>query len=121
MSDDNGKDALNALGARLNAAKKEHIDPTRIPTEPGSQKGNALGLAFRVGVELVSAIMVGTAIGWALDYWLDTQPWLMLVFLVLGGAAGIMNVYRMAKGFGYAPGYSKNNSDADDDNRSSGD
>ncbi len=110
MADDPEKDALDALGARLKEAKKDHIDPTRIPTNQESEKGNALGLAFRVGVELISAVAVGTAIGWGLDYWLDTRPWLMLVFIVLGGAAGIINVYRMASGFGYAAGYQKENS-----------
>ncbi|NQV43830.1 MAG: AtpZ/AtpI family protein [Rhodospirillales bacterium] len=73
----------------------------RIKAPPG----NALGLAFRVSVELVSALAVGLGIGWLLDEWLDTRPWLMLVFLLIGGAAGILNVYRMAKGMGYADGY----------------
>ncbi len=110
MTDHPDKDALDNLGARLNEAKSDHIDPTRIAKKEGLQKGNALGLAFRVGVELISAVAVGTAIGWGLDKWLDTRPWLMLVFIVLGGAAGIINVYRMASGYGYAAGYQKENS-----------
>ena len=121
MSDDPNKDALSELGARLDDARGEHVDPTRRQKTQGFEKGNALGLAFRVGVELVSAVGVGTAIGWGLDYWLETRPWLMLVFMILGGAAGIMNVYRMASGFGYAPGYVKDNNDAGDDRRPGGD
>ena len=62
-----------------------------------------------MGVELISAVAVGTAIGWGLDHWLETRPWFMLVFIVIGGAAGIINVYRMASGFGYATGYQKEN------------
>ncbi|MBC8445050.1 MAG: AtpZ/AtpI family protein [Rhodospirillaceae bacterium] len=73
----------------------------RIKAPPG----NALGVAFRVSVELVSALAVGFGIGWLLDQWLDTRPWLMLVFLLLGGAAGMLNIYRMAKGMGYADSY----------------
>lgn len=110
MADDPDKEALNRLGDRLNKVKGDHIDPTRIPDKEDREKGSALGLAFRVGVELISAVAVGTAIGWGLDYWLDTRPWLMLVFIILGGAAGIINVYRMASGFGYAAGYQKANS-----------
>ena len=115
MTNDPDKAALEKLGTRLNEAKSDHVDPTRIADKPGSEKGNALGLAFRVGVELISAVAVGTAIGWGLDKWLDTRPWLMLVFIVIGGAAGIINVYRMASGFGYAAGYQKNNSNTGSD------
>lgn len=50
---------------------------------------------------------VGLGIGWLLDVWLDTRPWMMIIFIVLGGAAGVLNVYRMASGYGYAAGYEK--------------
>ena len=50
---------------------------------------------------------VGGAIGWGLDLWLETRPWLMLVLLLLGGAAGILNVYRISSGYSYAAGYKK--------------
>ena len=69
--------------------------------------GNILSLAFRIGVELVSAIAIGLAIGWLLDNWLYTKPWFMIVFILLGGAAGILNVFRLANGFGYVVGYKK--------------
>jgi len=118
MSDNKKHSDLDDLGARLNQARKDPIDPTRIEKNKNSEKGSALSLAFRVGVELVSAVAVGTAVGWGLDKWLDTRPWLMLVFIILGGAAGVMNVYRMASGFGYAVGYQKDNSDAGNNNQS---
>ncbi len=121
MSDEQKHDDLDDLGARLNQARKEPIDPTRIEKDNNNEKGNALSLAFRVGVELISAVAIGTAIGWGLDKWLDTRPWLMLVFIILGGAAGVMNVYRMASGFGYAVGYQKDNENAGDKNKSGGD
>ena len=120
MSDDNRHSDLDDLGARLEQAKKGPIDPTLAEKDNNNQKGGALSLAFRVGVELISAVAIGTAIGWGLDTWLDTRPWLMLVFIILGGAAGVMNVYRMASGFGYAPGYIKTNSEAGDDTRPGG-
>ena len=43
-----------------------------------------MGLGFRIAVELVAGIAVGTLIGYALDGWLGTRPWLMVVFLFLG-------------------------------------
>ncbi|GGG47969.1 hypothetical protein GCM10010964_39190 [Caldovatus sediminis] len=65
------------------------------PKERGGLPGGAWGIGFRVGVELVSALVVGLAIGWALDRWLGTGPWLLLLFVVLGAAAGVLNVYRV--------------------------
>ncbi|MGB0682732.1 MAG: AtpZ/AtpI family protein [Magnetovibrionaceae bacterium] len=84
---------------------------TREPAQNRYTKGfraaqqSGLGLAFRVGVELVAGVIVGLAIGWALDEWLGTRPWLMLVFILLGGAAGILNVYKVAQGYDETVGY----------------
>lgn len=58
-------------------------------------QGNALGMGLRVGVELVSALAVAVAIGWGLDRWLGTMPFLLMLFIVLGGAAGVANVWRL--------------------------
>jgi len=98
-------DDLEKLDARLKHAAEgaRKSGPGGLPRD--RPPANALGLALRVGVELVSALAVGLAIGWLLDAWLETRPWLMLAFILLGGAAGILNVYRMARGFGYAVGY----------------
>jgi len=105
LSEPGPADDLQKLDARLKRAEEaaRKSGPGGVPKDKPS--GNALGLALRVGVELVSALAVGLAIGWLLDAWLGTRPWLMLVFILLGGAAGILNVYRMARGFGYAVGY----------------
>ena len=55
-----------------------------------------MGRAFKLGTELVSAVVVGTIIGFILDNWFDTKPWLMIIFFFLGTAAGILNVIRTA-------------------------
>jgi ATP synthase protein I len=112
MADDEAKKALDELDSRLQRARAEKQDPLRRPGPENEEKGGPLGLAFRVSVEIVSAVAVGVAIGWLADQWFGTRPWLMLVFIVLGGAAGILNVYRLASGFGYAVGYKKDDEDA---------
>jgi ATP synthase protein I len=53
------------------------------------------GIGMRVGVELVSALVVAVAIGYGLDYLFGTKPILMAVFVLLGGAAGVLNVWRV--------------------------
>ena len=56
------------------------------------------GLAFatRVGLELVVAVVVGSGLGYGIDQWLGSGPWVMIVGVFLGGIAGMLNVYRMA-------------------------
>jgi ATP synthase protein I len=83
---------------RLRAARsRQGLDaPVRETTDSGAQGSpNALGVGVRVGVELVSALAVGVAIGWYLDKWLHTRPILLAVFVLLGGAAGVANVWRL--------------------------
>ena len=54
-----------------------------------------MGIGARVGVELVAALVVAVAIGWGLDRWLKTTPWFISLFVLLGGAAGVANVWRL--------------------------
>ncbi|MGH7068598.1 MAG: AtpZ/AtpI family protein [Acetobacteraceae bacterium] len=71
--------------------------------EPASQhEGEGMGwaerplaMAFRLAGEMLASLVVGVAIGWWLDRVLGTAPWLLLVFVVLGTAAGILNVWRL--------------------------
>ena len=60
------------------------------------KKGSFLGSAFKLGTELVAAVGVGTIIGFILDSWFDTKPWLIIIFFFLGTAAGMLNVIRAA-------------------------
>ena len=61
------------------------------------KRGSFMGSAFKLGTELVAAVAVGTIIGFILDTWFDTKPWLIIVFFFLGSAAGILNVIKTAK------------------------
>jgi ATP synthase protein I len=85
---------LDDLGEKLAEAQGRHR-PAPGPQPQG--QGAAFGQALKLGVELVAGVAVGGFIGWALDRFLGTAPFLMVVFLGLGAAAGIMNVVRTAK------------------------
>ena len=63
---------------------------------------------------------MGVGIGWALDRWLGTKPWLMIAFFVLGAAAGMMNVYRSVAGLGGQVGYKRGGRDRESDRRDAG-
>ena len=58
-----------------------------------------LGALSTVGFSFVLAIVIGAWLGWLLDRWLGTSPWLFFLFFVLGLAAGVLNVYRTAGKF----------------------
>ena len=60
------------------------------------KKGSFMGNAFKLGTELVAAVGVGTIIGFILDSWFGTKPWLIVIFFFLGAAAGMLNVIRAA-------------------------
>ena len=60
------------------------------------KRGSFMGNAFKLGTELGAAVAVGAIIGFILDTWFDTKPWLMIIFFFLGAAAGLLNVIRTA-------------------------
>ena len=60
------------------------------------KRGSFMGNAFKLGTELVAAVLVGTIIGFILDTWFDTKPWLIIIFFFLGATAGMLNVIRAA-------------------------
>ncbi len=62
----------------------------------GQKRGTFMGNAFKLGTELVAAVGVGTIIGFILDSWFGTKPWLIIIFFFLGAAAGMLNVIRAA-------------------------
>ena len=58
---------------------------------------SSIGTAFKLSTELVSAVAVGTIIGFILDNWFDTKPLFIIIFFFIGSAAGMLNVIRTAK------------------------
>ncbi len=104
---------LDTLGDELASAQARHAPP---PDPDVSGRARAMGQALRLATELVAGVVVGGFIGWALDRWLETTPVLMVVFLLLGAAAGIMNVIRTAKAMqqGVPPGEDLKDDDDDD-------
>ena len=92
------KGSLKALDQRLEAAKSRHGRPGAGPDDGRPTGGSeGMGAGMRIAVELVVAVLVGTGIGIALDKWLGTQPWLLILFFLLGCGAAFRNVYRAAQ------------------------
>jgi len=86
--------AKDSFKTRLEIAKnKAYMGNSKENDKPVS----SLGTAFKLSTELVAAVAVGTIIGFILDNWFDTKPWLILIFFFVGVIAGIMNVIKSAK------------------------
>jgi ATP synthase protein I len=107
MDERDPRASLRDLEQGLERARRDRAgaQPPRREDDASGDSRNALGMALRIGVELVVALAVAIGIGWALDRWLGTRPWGMIVFFFLGIAAGLVNVYRTISGLGMAIGY----------------
>ena len=79
---------------RLQIAKDKLL---RKKIDDKSQNSSSIGAAFKLSTELVSAVAVGTIIGFILDKTFGTKPWLILIFFFVGVIAGITNVIKSAK------------------------
>jgi ATP synthase protein I len=112
MSEGRPSDPLARLGERIDKARAE-----RVRSQPAIGDRSALqqgvGSGLRIGIELVVAIGVATGLGWALDHWLGTRPWGMIVLFFLGVAAGMLNVYRAVTGISAPVGYRRPSEEAD--------
>jgi|TARA_B110000259_G_scaffold1093_1_gene1297 ATP synthase protein I len=86
---------LKDFKTRLKIAKDKSKNNSIITNN--NENSSFMGSAFKLGTELVSAVLVGTIIGFILDTWFDTKPWLIILFFFLGSIAGILNVIRVAK------------------------
>ena len=92
--------ALSARLQRLNEGLGQARDTAGHPSDSsGAQRAaTASGYAkgFRLSSEFVAGVVVGAGIGWLIDRWLGVSPWGLIVFLLLGFAAGVLNVMRSA-------------------------
>jgi len=104
MSSDRGDhdDESARLRARLDRLKGELKGraasapaPKQKPDPQPSPAGSAMSLGLRAGSEFVSAVIIGLGIGWVLDRALHTNPAFLIVFFLIGVAAGIWNVIRL--------------------------
>lgn len=96
MSGKQGDDG-DSFAKRLDVARrKQGLDaPPPGSGKPAKGGMSAMGIGLRVGVEMVSALVVAIAIGWWLDSFFHTRPFLLMLFVLLGGAAGLLNVWRL--------------------------
>lgn len=83
------------LREKIARAQGTHAAGTAGPSRSAGDM-SGMGRGMRLGTEFIAAILVGAVAGYLLDRWLNTAPWIMLVMLLVGFAAGVLNVVRSA-------------------------
>jgi ATP synthase protein I len=86
---------LRRLGERLGDHKPDRPSGSEADQRPAAD-ASAMARGFRLSTELVAGVLGGAAVGWLIDRWLGISPWGLIVFLLLGFAAGVLNVMRAA-------------------------
>lgn len=94
MADDRNKDELDRRIAKAKAATEHHVTDA---------EGRAESRGWAIGIEFVGSVLVGAFIGYLLDRWLGTMPWLMILFLFLGFAAGLRRAMKASNQFDADP------------------
>jgi ATP synthase protein I len=90
-----------ALSARLQRlgeglARQRADGSANGPEDDRAATASGYARGFRLSSELVAGVVVGAGLGWLIDRWLGLAPWGLIVFLLLGFAAGVLNVMRSA-------------------------
>lgn len=96
MSDQRGPDSLEELGAKLKKARESSRHGRPDGAHAGRGNPTTFALGMRVALEMVAAFIAGGVIGWFLDRWLGTSPWMLILWVALGFAAGVRSAYRVS-------------------------
>lgn len=97
MDEQQKHSSFDELDLRIRAAREREAEVAGQENERRNPS-SGIGLGMRLSVEFVAGVAVGVGLGYFLDRLIGTAPWLMVLFLLLGGAAGVANAYRAARG-----------------------
>ncbi len=102
------------LKQEIEIAKAGNAEDDSSKNNKSAIPASGARLAIRAATDMVAALVVGGALGYGLDSWLDTTPWFMIIMFFLGAAAGFVNIYRSQTGQEYKVGMGSLDSDKKD-------
>ena len=99
------KYGMSTLNKEKNLSKRIDIALAKKDNIKTSKSTDSLNIYYRVGTELLAGLLIGAGIGWTLDQWVNTTPLFLIIFFILGGLAGIYNLWRVVTGKGLKMGF----------------
>ena len=96
---------MSTFDKEKNLSKRIDVALAKKDTKKTFKNTDSLNIYYRVGTELLAGLIIGAGIGWTLDQWVNTTPLLLIIFFILGGVAGIYNLWRVLTGKGLKMGF----------------
>ena len=96
---------MSTLDKEKKLSKRIDVALAKKDIKKTLKKTDSLNIYYRVGTELLAGLIIGAGIGWTLDQWVNTTPLLLIIFFILGGVAGIYNLWRVLTGKGLKMGF----------------
>jgi ATP synthase protein I len=99
MAEKDRRPPFDDFDARMRRLRGEPADAETAERQDGDRRSGGWA-GVHAGIEIFVAFAVGLAVGWGLDTWLGTMPLFLILFVLLGGAAGVLNAYRTLRRMG---------------------
>ena len=96
---------MSTLNKEKKLSKRIDIALAKKDNKQTFKSTDSLNIYYRVGTELLAGLLIGAGIGWTLDQWVNSTPLFLIIFFILGGLAGIYNLWRVVTGKGLKIGF----------------
>ena len=96
---------MSTFNKEKNLSKRIDVALAKKNYKQTFKNTDSLDIYYRVGTELLAGLIIGAGIGWTIDQWFNTTPLFLIIFFILGGAAGIYNLWRVLTGKGLTMGF----------------
>ena len=96
---------MSTLNKEKNLSKRIDVALAKKDNKKTFKNTVSLNIYYRVGTELLAGLIIGAGIGWTIDRWIDSTPLFLIIFFILGGIAGIYNLWRLLTGKGLKMGF----------------
>ena len=96
---------MSTLNKEKNLSKRIDVALNKKDYKQTFNNTESINIYYRVGTELLAGLIIGAGIGWTIDQWLNTMPLFLIIMFVLGGVAGIYNLWRVLTGKGLKMGF----------------
>ena len=96
---------MSILNKEKNLSQRIDVALAKKDNKQTFTSTDSLNIYYRVGTELLAGLLIGAGIGWTLDQWVNTTPLFLIIFFILGGVAGIYNLWRVLTGKGLKMGF----------------